>query len=151
MKIRLVGDESFHADREKDGRTDGRTDGPKKNLKDTHDEVNSCFSQFWERAYNLIKVAALLKTSVCGRLLAGIAGFESRLGHGSLFLVSVVCRHEWATESGWSLVQRSISKCDVSGRELEASTMRNVWPVEALVLLKLLASRGCSAVKTFDQ
>jgi hypothetical protein len=38
MKIRPMGAEFFHADR----RTEGRTDG--------HDEANSCFSQFCERA-----------------------------------------------------------------------------------------------------
>ena len=38
MKVRPVGTDLFHAD----GRTDGRTDG--------HVEVNSRFSQFFERA-----------------------------------------------------------------------------------------------------
>jgi hypothetical protein len=38
MKIRTVGAELFHAD----GRMDGQTNG--------HDEANSRFSQFWERA-----------------------------------------------------------------------------------------------------
>ena len=43
-KIRPVGTESFHADREthRQGRTDRRTDNC--------DETNSCFSQFCERA-----------------------------------------------------------------------------------------------------
>jgi len=39
VKIRPVGAELFHADR----RTDGRTD--------THEEVNSRFSQFFKRTY----------------------------------------------------------------------------------------------------
>jgi len=38
MKVRPLGAELFHAD----GRTYRRTD--------RHDEANSCFSQFWERA-----------------------------------------------------------------------------------------------------
>ena len=38
-----------------------------------------------------IQVGALSKAWVCNRSLAGIAGFESRQGHGCLFLVSVVC------------------------------------------------------------
>jgi hypothetical protein len=38
MKIRLVGDELFHAD----GQTDGRTDG--------HNKANSRFSKVCERA-----------------------------------------------------------------------------------------------------
>ena len=38
MKMRPVGTELFHADRKTDGRTDG------------HDEANSRFSQFLERA-----------------------------------------------------------------------------------------------------
>jgi hypothetical protein len=42
MKIRPVGAELFHADE----RTDGRTD--------RHDEVNSCFSQFCERAFDWV-------------------------------------------------------------------------------------------------
>jgi len=42
MKIRSVGTELFHADVRTDGRTDGRSD--------THDEANSRYSQFCERA-----------------------------------------------------------------------------------------------------
>jgi hypothetical protein len=42
MKIRPVGVELFHADRQRDGQTEGRTD--------RHDESHSRFSQFCERA-----------------------------------------------------------------------------------------------------
>ena len=40
MKICVVGAELMHADRQTDGRTD----------RHTHDEANSCFSQFCEGA-----------------------------------------------------------------------------------------------------
>jgi hypothetical protein len=43
MKIRPAGAELFHAERRTDGQTDGQTD--------RHDEANSRFSQFCERAY----------------------------------------------------------------------------------------------------
>jgi hypothetical protein len=42
MKIRPEGPELSRADRQTDGRTDGRTD--------KHDEANSRFLQFYERA-----------------------------------------------------------------------------------------------------
>jgi hypothetical protein len=42
MEFRLVGTEFFHADGWMDGRTDGQTA--------RHDEANSRFSQFCERA-----------------------------------------------------------------------------------------------------
>jgi len=50
MKICPVGAELFHADGQTDGRTDGRTDGQMDGQKDRHDEANSPFSQFCERA-----------------------------------------------------------------------------------------------------
>jgi len=57
MKIRPVGAELFFAGGRKDGRTDrrtgGRTDGRKDRRTDRHDEANSRFSQFCERAYTL--------------------------------------------------------------------------------------------------
>jgi len=46
IKIRLVGDEVFHADGKKDRQTGGKTD----RLKDRHDKANNRFSQFSERA-----------------------------------------------------------------------------------------------------
>jgi len=45
MKLRPVAAELLNAD----GRTDGQ--------KDRHDEANSCFSQFCERAYKLLSFA----------------------------------------------------------------------------------------------
>jgi hypothetical protein len=53
-------------------RTDRRTDGRTKKRKDRYEEVNSRFSQFSERAYNLIPVAVRLNGSVFGRSLVGI-------------------------------------------------------------------------------
>jgi hypothetical protein len=40
-------------------------------------------------------------------------GFESRLGHVCLSLVSVVCCQVEVSETGWSLVQRSPTECGV--------------------------------------
>jgi len=41
-------------------------------------------------------------------------GFESRQGHECLSLVCVVCYQVQVCTSGWSLVQRSPTKSDVS-------------------------------------
>jgi hypothetical protein len=41
-------------------------------------------------------------------------GLESRLGHGCLSLVSVVCCQVVVSATGWSLVQRSPTECGVS-------------------------------------
>jgi hypothetical protein len=64
--------------------------------------------------YKPIPVAERSKVRVCGRSLAGIAGFESRRGHGCLSHVNVVCCHVEVSAMGWSLVQRSPTDCDVS-------------------------------------
>jgi hypothetical protein len=49
-------------------------------------------------------------------------GFESRRGHGCLFLVSVVCCQVEVSATGWSLVQRSPTECGVSKKcDREAS------------------------------
>ena len=52
-------------------------------------------------------------------------GFESCRGHGCLSFVS--CQVEIA-ESGWTLVQRSPTDCDVSEYDLENSRMRRPRP-----------------------
>jgi len=41
-------------------------------------------------------------------------GFESHRGHGGLSVVSVVCCQVEVCATGWSLVQRSPTDCDVS-------------------------------------
>jgi hypothetical protein len=48
-------------------------------------------------------------------------GFESRLRHGCLSLVSVVCCQVEVSGKGWSLVQRSPTECGVSECDREAS------------------------------
>jgi hypothetical protein len=62
-------------------------------------------------------------------------GFESRRGHGCLSLVSVMFCQVEVSASGWSLVQRSPTECDVSECVREASIMRWPWP-----------TRGCCAI-----
>jgi hypothetical protein len=52
-------------------------------------------------------VAAQSKASVCGRLLAGIAGSNPAGWHGCVFVVSVVCCEVEGCVTVWSLVQRS--------------------------------------------
>ena len=54
-------------------------------------------------------------------------GFESRQGYGRLSLVSVVCCQVEVSASGWSLFQRSPSKCDVSEFDHESSIMWRPW------------------------
>jgi hypothetical protein len=49
-------------------------------------------------------------------------GFESRLGHGCLSVVSVVCCQEEVSATSWPLVQRSPTECGVSKKcDREAS------------------------------
>jgi hypothetical protein len=61
-------------------------------------------------------------------------GFESRRGRGWPSLVIVVCQVQ-VFVSGWSIAQRSTTKCDN-----EASKMRRPWP-----------TRGCCIIeKTLD-
>jgi hypothetical protein len=51
-------------------------------------------------------------------------GFESRLGHGCLFLVSVMWCQIEVSATVWSLVQRSPTECGVSECDLGTSTLR---------------------------
>jgi hypothetical protein len=47
---------------------------------------------------------------------------KSRLGHGCLSLVSVVCRQVEVCATGWSLVQKSPTECGLSKKcDREAS------------------------------
>jgi hypothetical protein len=46
---------------------------------------------------------------------------NSRLGHGCLSVVSVVCCQVEVSATGWSLVQRSPTECGVSDCDREAS------------------------------
>ena len=69
----------------------------------------------------------LLGAGVSGRTVYGLGlwplaswdcGFESHQGHGCLSVVSVVCCQVEVSASGWSLVQRSPTYCDVSECDL---------------------------------
>jgi hypothetical protein len=84
-----------------------------------------------------ILVAARSKAWVCGLSLAGI-GFESRLRHGCLSLVSVVSCQVEVPATGWSLVQRNPTECGVSECDSEASIMSRPWP-----------TMGCCAVGNY--
>ena len=66
---------------------------------------------------------------VCACLRAGNAGSYPGRGHEYLSFVRVVfCRVE-DPATGWSLFQRSPTKCDVSGCvRAAASTVRTFWP-----------------------
>jgi hypothetical protein len=70
-----------------------------------------------------ISVTMLIITDTSGRAVQGVGirplaywdcGFESRLGHGCLSLVSVVCFQVEVSATGRSLVQRSPTECGVS-------------------------------------
>jgi hypothetical protein len=61
-----------------------------------------------------IPVAERSKAWVCGRSFTGIVGSKPAGGHGCLSIVSVVCCQVEVSASGWSLVQRSPTKCGVS-------------------------------------
>jgi hypothetical protein len=63
-------------------------------------------------------------------------GFESRLGHGCLSLVNVVCCQVEVSASDWSLAQRSLTECGVFDCDREASIIRRPWP-----------TTGCCAMK----
>jgi hypothetical protein len=65
-------------------------------------------------------------------------GFESRLGHGRLSLVSVLCCQVGVSATGWSLVQRSPTDCGVSKCDRKTSIMRTPWP-----------TRGCCAMNVY--
>jgi hypothetical protein len=74
-----------------------------------------------------IPVAARSMAWIRGRSLAGIAGRESRQGHGYLSVVSVVCCQVEVSATGRSLVQRSSSACGVCKYDSEASIIRRPW------------------------
>jgi hypothetical protein len=60
-------------------------------------------------SYCLVEYARILRP-----LVYWDCGFESRLGHGCLSLVSVVCCQVEVSATSWSLVQRSPTDCGVS-------------------------------------
>jgi hypothetical protein len=76
--------------------------------------------------YVPIPVATQSKAWFCGRSLAGIAG--SNPARGIAVYVSVMSCQVDVSVSGWSLVQRSPTECDVSDYDREASIVRRPWP-----------------------
>jgi hypothetical protein len=64
-------------------------------------------------------------------------GFESRLGHGCMSVVSVVCCQVEVSATSWSLVQRSPTECGVSKKSVivKPRKMRRPRP-----------PRGCRAI-----
>jgi hypothetical protein len=65
MKIRPVGAELFHVDRETGRRTDKQTD----RQTDRHDKANIRFSQFCEGVYKLAVFARNTETNQCEIIL----------------------------------------------------------------------------------
>jgi len=62
-------------------------------------------------------------------------GFESRLKHGCISYVSVMCCQVDVSASSLTLVQRSPTECGVSEYDRVVSIIRRPWP-----------SRGCCAI-----
>ena len=60
-------------------------------------------------------------------------GFEPHQGHGCLSVMSVVCCQVEVSATGWSLVQRSPTKCGVSESDHESLKMRRPWPTGGLL------------------
>jgi hypothetical protein len=59
------------------------------------------------------------------------SGFESRLGHGCLSVVSVVYCQVEVSASGRSLIQRSPTVCGVSECDFQTSSMMRPRPSRA--------------------
>jgi hypothetical protein len=76
-------------------------------------------------------VAARAKAWICGRSFAGIVGSNPGGGMDVCFLMSVVCCQVEVSATGWSLVQVSATKCDVSESDREAPKMSRPWPAMA--------------------
>jgi hypothetical protein len=72
-------------------------------------------------------------------------GFESRLGHGCLSLLSVVCCQVEVSATGWSLVQRSPTECGVSECDREASA---IVSSHEKIRIQLTAFHGSANFKT---
>ena len=74
-----------------------------------------------------IPKAAWSKVWVYGHLLAKIVGSNPTRGWMSVSVRVVCCYKEISASAGWSLVQRSPTKCRVSECDCEASIMRRPW------------------------
>jgi len=89
-----------------------------------------------KRQTNQVPKDARSKAWVCDHSIAGIAGFESRQGHGILFHVSVLCCHVEVSASGSSLFQRNFTDFCVSECDHDFSTIRRPWPTGGGGLLR---------------
>jgi hypothetical protein len=70
-----------------------------------------------------IPVSARTNAWVCGQSFPKGCGFDSRLEHGCLSVVSVVY-----CQISWSLLQGSPTTCSISRCDSEASTIKKPWP-----------------------
>ena len=70
-------------------------------------------NSFTHMIYTLISLAAWAKAWVCDRSLAGIVG-SNPAGGMDICLLGMLCCQVEVSASGWSLVQRSPTKCAVS-------------------------------------
>jgi hypothetical protein len=90
--------------------------------------LNEIFRFLWPRG--------LRRGSAAARLL-GLPN-ESRLDHGCLFVASVVYCQVEISATGWSLVQRSPTECDVSECDREFSILRIPWPTKGFCAIKMM-------------
>jgi hypothetical protein len=79
-----------------------------------------------------IPVAARSKGVGLRPLASWDCGFESRRGHWMSFSCGCLCCQVEVSATGWSLVQRSPTKCGVSECDLAASTMKTPRPTRAV-------------------
>ena len=92
-------------------------------------------------------MAARFKAWVFGRSLAGIVD-SNPAGAWRLALLSVVSCQVEVSASGWSLVQRSSTECDVSECNLEASTVRRPRLARGYCAMKEKQDVGTTSPRT---
>ena len=90
-----------------------------------------------------IPVAARSKGWVCGRWLVGIEG-SNPTGVMDVLLFQVLCVVREISETGRSLVQRSLTQCDVSG--CEASTRNRSRSTVGSRKKKIVAGNGMGSL-----
>jgi len=56
--------------------------------------------------------------------------------YGYLSEVSAVCCQVEVSASGWSLIERIPTECDVGERDREASIMRTPWPTRVCYAMR---------------
>jgi len=77
-------------------------------------------------------------------------GFESRRGHRSFPLVSVVCRQVGVNAKGWSLVQSSATDCGVSECDCEVTNYEAVRQVRPSLLWDVARRRFVVIYRRFS-